>query len=221
MKSKIFIYGISIIILLLCVSACRKAGIWLVKEDEPRNADALVILMGSISDRVMWAADLYHENFAHKVIMVETSPISIDIAVDEIDPLTISNTMQSYIDLISLGIPADSICILPGGANSTQMEATIVRDYLTSKPEIDTILLVSSAEHLQRASMIFKFAFREAGITGHVISSPSKYTNFNAEKWWHSKEGVQSVVLEYMKMANFVLFEKKKLKKEGYLLSKQ
>jgi uncharacterized SAM-binding protein YcdF (DUF218 family) len=211
MKSRIYIYGISILLLIVCLGIFRKAGSWLVKEDQPVHADAIVILMGSISDRVLWAVDIHHAGLASKVIMVETNPPNSDKVVYEEETLGISNTMESRNELVSMGVPADSISIIPGGATSTQMEATLIRAYLKSNTDIDTFLLVSSAEHLRRASMIFNSAFRADGMPVRVICSPSKYTNFNAAKWWSSKQGIQTVVLEYLKMVNFLLFEQKKL----------
>jgi uncharacterized SAM-binding protein YcdF (DUF218 family) len=211
MKSRIYIYGISILLLIVCFGIFRRAGSWLVKVDQPRHADAIVILMGSISDRVLCAVDLYHAGLASKVIMVKTNPLSSEQTDNESETIGISNTMESRDELISMGVPADSIYIIQGGATSTQIEATIIRAYLKNNSDIDTFLLVSSAEHLRRASMIFKSAFRVAGMQVHVICSPSKYTNFDAKRWWGSKQGVQTVVLEYLKLANFLLFERKKL----------
>jgi len=71
------------------------------------------------------------------------------------------------------------------------MEATIVREYLTDKPCIDTLLLVSSAPHTRRAYLIFKYAFRKSDMPVQVVCSPSSYTNFDAENWWRSREDVQ------------------------------
>ncbi len=212
MKQRIVIYSLLFILIFLCVGACRKAGIWLVKEDEQTHADAIVILMGSISDRVMWAADLYHKDLARQIIMVNTGLFDVDESMHLPRGFEPSNTILSREELIALGVPADSIVIIPGGALSTQMEATLVRDYITKNNKFDTLIIVSSAEHLRRATMIFRTAFRYAGLKIHIISSPSKYTNFVAENWWRNREGTQKVLLEYMKISNFILFQKKKLK---------
>ena len=102
--------------------------------------------------------------------------------------------------------------ILPGDATSTQMEAEIVRDYLATKPGIETLLLVSSAHHTRRASMIFKAALKPLEHPVSVYCSPSSYTAFCAEKWWKNREDIQDVLTEYLKIGNFVLFERRKLR---------
>ena len=210
-RSKISRLAILCAIIIVYVSACHRAGSWLVKADEPAHADAIVILMGSIADRVLQAADLYRQGLARKVIIVEAS-MGAYITLEGQGAHIISNTEQSLNASVVLGIPADSIIIVPGGATSTQMEAMIIREYLIKQSSIDTLLLVSSAFHTRRASMIFKSAFRKAGMSVYIVCSPSAYTNFNAEKWWRNKEGIQTVLLEYLKLFNFVLFERRAMK---------
>lgn len=214
MKSKIFSCGISIIILVLCVSACREAGVWLVKEDVQVYADAIVLLMGSVVDRVLEASDEFKQGNAGKLIIVEESMGAYQ-ELESRGVNIISNTKQVRNSLLALGVPVDSIIILPGNATSTQMEAMIIRDYLANKSGIDTLLLISSAPHTRRASMIFKFVFRKAKMPVCVICSPSKYTNFDTERWWRSKEGIQMVLLEYIKMGSFLVLEKRKLKRRA------
>jgi len=212
MKPKIYSVGILFIIIILYVGSCYRAGVWLVKEDDELvHADVIVILMGSITDRALQAVDLYRQGLAGKLIIVQAS-IGAYKALEARGAHIISNTKYICDAIVALGIPSDSITILPGDATSTQMEAMIIREYLSTKPGIDTLLLVSSASHTRRASMIFKSAFRNAGMQVYVVCSPSTYTNFDAEKWWRSKEGIQTVLLEYLKIVNFVLFERRELK---------
>ncbi len=202
MKSRILLSSIVLIIIIAYIACCRKAGQWLVKEDEPVTADAIVILMGSVYDRVLKATDLYHQGFSKKLIMVETR---------KVEDFKIRNTSQTRNIAISLGIHPDSITVLPGAATSTRMEAITVREYLGNNTDIDTILLVSSAEHTRRASIIFKSAFRKAAMSVNVVSSPSYYSDFDADKWWRSKKNIKEVIMEYIKIAFFYVFDRWRL----------
>ena len=134
-------------------------------------------------------------------------------ALEERGVKLISNSTQVKDAMQSLGIPSDSILILPGDAASTRMEAEIVRSYLQTQTGIDTLLIVTSAGHTRRAFKIFKAAFVALEEPPVVYCSPSIYTDFQAEKWWRSKEGIQDVVREYMKLTNFVLFERRELRR--------
>ena len=212
MRSRIYILGAVVLILVLAVGSCRKAGSWLVKEDHPGHADVMVMLMGTISDRILQTADLYTAGVAGKVWIVQSERGAYK-ALEERGVQIISNTTQACSALITMGIPADSIVVLPGDAVSTKMEAEILRDYLLTQPGIDTLLLVSSAEHTRRAFKIFKAAFSPLEAPPALFCSPSSYTKFHAEKWWKSKDDMEEVVTEYLKLVNFVLFERRELRK--------
>ncbi len=213
MRKRIYILAVVTVILVLVVGSCRKAGTWLVKADNPPHADVMVMLTGSISDRVLQTADLYNEGVAARVWIVEEA-MGASRALEARGVKLISNSTQVKNAMIILGIPSDSILILPGDAASTRMEAEIVRSYLHTQTGMDTLLIVTSAEHTRRAYKIFTAAFKNLEDLPVVYCSPSKYTNFHAEKWWRSKEDIQEVVKEFMKLTNFVLFERRALRND-------
>ncbi len=124
----------------------------------------------------------------------------------------VSNSEQAVSSLIELGVPGDSIILLPGDARSTVDEALAVRKYIAATCSADTLVLVSSPAHMRRASMIFRAALREENNSVYVGSVPSDYSSFKSDKWWKRKEDIQSVVSEFVKIGSFLLFEKKKLK---------
>jgi len=210
-KSTYVILGILILTTVLFVGGCRKAGSRLVKEDSTEHADAIVMLMGSIADRVLQVADLYEQEISGKIILVEERMGAFK-ELEERGARIIRNSTQVRNALVELGIPGDSITVIPGDAVSTQMEAVIIRNFLITKPEIESVLLVSSAPHMRRAFMIFTATFKNLDHPVEVLCSPSSYSSFNAHRWWRRKEDIQRVVLEYIKMGSFVLFEKKKLR---------
>ena len=210
LKSRIFFFILILTMTFFYVGGCRRAGTWLVKKDVPAHSDAMVLLMGAFPDRVLQAVDLYKDGKADRLLIVEESmgPFSL---LESRGADIISNTEQARNSAITLGIPGDSITILPGNARNTQTEAIAVRTYLAGIPAIDTILLVSSAYHMRRASMIFKAALRDSETPIYVGCSPSVYSEFIAYRWWRGKEGIQEVLTEYLKIGSFVVFEKKKL----------
>ena len=69
--------------------------------------------------------------------------------------------------------------------------------------------------------MIFSAAFKSLEDPVSVYSTPSSYTDFNAEKWWRNKEDIQQVVLEYLKIGNFLLSEKKALRRKRLYTNNQ
>lgn len=190
--------------------ACSRAGGWLTRDDRPVHADAMVLLMGGIADRVLQVADLYGEGVAPRVIII-TESMGAYRALEERGVRLISGTVQVRDALTRLGVPGDSIVILPGDARSTMEEAKAIRKYLESDQRIDTLVLVSSSYHMRRAGMIFETAFRESGRDVTVLCSPSDYTNFRSRGWWKHKEEIQAVLTEFIKISSFRFLERWRL----------
>ncbi len=213
-KSKTVFFLVLVALSAALIGGCRRAGTWLVKEKVPPHADALVLLMGNFTDRVLQTADLYGSGIADRVIIAEESMGGYQGLIDR-GVKIISHTSQAVSSLVALGVPADSITVLPGDARSTLDEAVIVRQCLGAKPEIDTIVLVSSPYHLRRASMIFDRAFEDAGLPVFTGTSGSgAYTDFDATRWWRTKEDIQHVLTEMVKIGSFITLEGRRLKRE-------
>jgi uncharacterized SAM-binding protein YcdF (DUF218 family) len=213
-RSKIIFLGVLFLLAVTYIGGCRQIGTWLSDDTVPPHADALVLLMGNFTDRVLQTADLYESGIADRVIIVEESMGGYQGLIDR-GVKIISHTSQAVSSLVALGVPADSIIVIPGDARSTFDEAVIVRNYLSGNREIDTIVLVSSPYHLRRASMLFEKAFRVAGLPVFTGTSGSgNYTGFNTDRWWRSKEDIQHVLTEVIKMGSFITVEGSRLKRE-------
>jgi uncharacterized SAM-binding protein YcdF (DUF218 family) len=210
-RSRIIFFVVLIALSAVFIGGCRRAGTWLVKEDVPPHADAMVLLMGSFPERVLEAADLYHEGKARRMLIVYESMGPYRL-LESRGAQVIRTTRQANDAAVALGIPADNITMLPGDARSTIDEAMAVREYLKETPGIDTILIVSSPAHMRRSSMTFDVALHTMPATVYVGCSPSSYSAFNPEKWWRRKEDIQSVLSEFVKICSFQLLEKKRLR---------
>lgn len=180
----------------------------------PSHADAIILLMGSFPERVLEAADVYNGELAGNLIIVyESMGPYQQLESKGVD--IIRTTEQAREAAVALGVPADSIIMLPGDARSTLDEAIAFRNYLQMKPSIDTLILVSSPAHMRRASMIFRAALYGSSTPVYIGCSPSSYSDFHPDGWWQRKEDIQSVLSEYVKIISFVLFEKRGLKQTG------
>ena len=182
-----------------------RMGTYLVYQDKLQKADATVVLMGNIPDRVLEAYDLYEEGYSPKIIIVMANRYGIEVFRRKGIPLD-GQTAIARKALTGLGMPADSIIILPGDAKSTQDEAVAVRNYLEKHPEVDTLLLVTSSYHSRRAALTFEKEFSLLSHPVIVISCPSKYTGFDDKTWWKDRESAKQVFFEYLKLVNTRLF---------------
>ena len=213
MKLRIVFFIIIFLTIFFYTGACRHAGGWIIKEDQPSHADAMMLLMGSVSDRVLHAVDLYEKGVSDEIILVETG-LGASRELEKRGASIVRWTEQIRNAIIDLGVLPERVKILPGNAQSTQDEALIIKEYLDNTPDIDTLLLITSAPHTRRAHMIFNRVYKKSKIPVCFLCSPSSYTTFNSRKWWKSKNDMETVLLEYIKIANFLIFDQEELKND-------
>ena len=197
--------GLLLLLAIALLFVFRSAGSYLVRQEPLYRTDAAILLMGSIPDRVLQAADLYHEGYFDRLILVEEYMGPVESLVIRGAHL-VSNTTQCRQAAIDLGIPDSCIVVLSGRAQSTQQEALITREYLAVHPEIGSLMIVSSAAHTRRAGMIFGKVLKGADKT-EILTCPSAYSSFLARGWWKSRESTQDVVYEYIKIFTFLLID--------------
>jgi uncharacterized SAM-binding protein YcdF (DUF218 family) len=185
-------------------------GQWLVAEDELQASDMIVVLMGSLPDRIwriLQAVDIYNERYSDKLVFVNSYRVGYDIFVERGVEIPPGNAQLSKMAAIDLGVPEENILILEGSAKSTQDEALIIREYIRNNRAIESIILVTSKYHSGRSKKIFRKALSGLDREINIYSSPSKYDPFNASQWWKDKEDIKCVVLEYLKLAHFYFWE--------------
>lgn len=206
MKPKTLKFLLVLITITASVLLLRSAGTFLVKTDTAQKSDATLILMGSIADRVLQASDIYKRNLTNQILIVNNIQYGSEYLAQY--DVHIPNFAElSKQALTQLSIPDSLITIIPGRAASTRAEAEITANYLKQNPHIDTLIIVSSAAHMRRASMIFKDTFKDNNLNTIILTVPSKYSGFNAKKWYTHRESAKQVFMEYVKITSFLLIE--------------
>jgi len=197
---------ITVIVILAVVALIRLSlpslGSSLVAEDEPQQSDIMVVLMGSGPDRMLGAVDLYKQGYAGHIVMGRNMVRGYDLVVGQ--GVKIPHDTDIAKDVaVQLGVPKEKITVLPGGPLSTQDEAIQVREYLKSERDIDSLIIVTSKSHSGRSKKIFVKAMKSLDREIRVISCPTKYDDFNTERWWQSREDLKRGALEYLKLMHF------------------
>jgi uncharacterized SAM-binding protein YcdF (DUF218 family) len=182
-------------------------GQWLVAEDDLQASDMIVVLMGSLPDRILQAVDIYNERYSDKLVFVNSYRVGYDIFVERGVEIPPGNAQLSKMAAIDLGVPEENILILEGNAKNTQDEALSIREYIRNNRAIESIILVTSKYHSGRSKKIFRKALSGLDREINIYSSPSKYDPFNVNQWWKDREDIKLVVLEYLKLANFYFRE--------------
>jgi uncharacterized SAM-binding protein YcdF (DUF218 family) len=204
---KLFITVIVILsVLLLGRLSLPSLGNYLVAEDEPQQSDIIVLLMGSGPDRMLGAVDLYHAEYADEILMVRNMVRGYDLVVSQGVKIPHDTDIAKEV-AVQLGVPEEKITVLPGDALSTQDEAIAVREYLKTEPDIDSLIIVTSKSHSGRAKKIFVKAMTSLERDFRIISCPTNYDDFNADRWWKDRGDLKRGALEYLKLFNFYVRE--------------
>jgi uncharacterized SAM-binding protein YcdF (DUF218 family) len=200
--------------LALVLGGLLGAGRLLVVADPlPARADAIVVLAGSIPDRVLEAADIHRRGVAARVVVTrervrpgELVLRARGVHLPESDELTIQA-------LERLGVPPDAVVRLRRRANSTESEARTIARWACSH-RIRSLIVVTSRFHTRRARLILR---ETLGPTIALAIRPSRYDPFNAAHWWRDRRDAKNLLSEYQKLTNYWLHEHWTLKPCGGL----
>jgi uncharacterized SAM-binding protein YcdF (DUF218 family) len=206
--SKKLILSLAIIlsVVVLIRLSLPSLGSFLISQDQPQQSDIIVVLMGSGPDRMLGAVDLYKAGYADHIVMARNMVRGYDLVVSQGVKIPHDSDIAREV-AVQLGVPAEKITVLPGDALSTQDEAIAVRKFLKNQKDIESLIIVTSKSHSERAKKIFVKAMKSMDREVRVISCPTQYDDFNAEGWWQNREDLKRGALEYLKLFHFYLRE--------------
>jgi len=166
--------------------------------DEPRHpADAIVVVSGSVPDRILEAVDLYRAGLSPRIVLSrEGPPPGLDALRAKGANMPERHDLNRSI-AEQLGVPPNAISVVYDRvASSTVNEADIVVPYLQNA-RIRSVLLVTSKMHARRAGIIFRAV---AGRSVAVTVCASHYDPYDPASWWRYRAMVRKVTIEYQKL---------------------
>jgi uncharacterized SAM-binding protein YcdF (DUF218 family) len=159
-------------------------GSYLVREEQPKQADLALVLAGDATgNRVLRAAELVRQGYVPKVVVSGPSGVYGLYECDLAIPFA-----------VRAGYPESYFIHFEHDAHSTQEEAVNSASEL-KKLGAKHVLLVTSDYHTRRAGRILKAAAPDIDFT--VVAAPDKY--FSPGSWWHNREGQKTFLFEWEK----------------------
>ena len=192
-------------VLLVCVSVAYLArarvltwvGSQLVHADPLEPADALVVLGGGLSDRLIEAADLYLADYAPLVVLTRPPEPSGVMALKR-RGVKVESTMERQLRYFrEIGVPASAVTALSETVTSTDQEASLVARWAQNR-DVQSLIIVTSRFHTGRSHFIFDRRFRDTGITIRI--HPSRFKRFDPESWWRNRDRLREGVFEFQKL---------------------
>jgi uncharacterized SAM-binding protein YcdF (DUF218 family) len=200
-----------LVISILCLVALfclYNAGSFLVysKSINKEQNQVIFIFIGTLSDRVLAASDLYQSTTSSKIVYGKT----VDTEFKFLDSLGIkqcSNTDKIRLALSALKVPDSNIIVLESKNRSTIDEANLMLSYLEKYRDINKIALVTSSYHSRRAYLILRDRLSKLNREVFIDVYPSTYSHVNLSKWWDKKEDAVYVFTEYSKLISYYTWE--------------
>lgn len=172
--------------------ALNKAGSYLLRKDSLKPADAIVVLAGEQTERTEYGVKLYQEGWARKDrIIMAGGPL--------VWRYTWAGLMKEH--AMSLGVPARNI-LTEDLSRTTEEDALYTREILKAQG-LRSIILVTSAYHSKRASLIFR---RVMGSEITIINAPVEDGWFSLKGWWKRPRDRAMVLNEYSKFLWLLIF---------------
>ena len=190
------------ILLLVCLWLVSwLAARWLIVTTQPDRGDVILLLSGSSSiyERTHYAAELYFDRRAPKIVLTNDNQMGGWSPSDERNPYYYEVTMRQ---LQQLGVPATDIEVIRTPVMSTQEEAAVMRQYCEGK-NIRSVVIVTSAYHSRRALKVFRSTFANAGVTIGVLPVSTGWQSPHPSIWWLSPRGWELVAGEYVKFVTW------------------
>jgi uncharacterized SAM-binding protein YcdF (DUF218 family) len=210
--------ALSIAALALCATAAVlfiNAGRFLEVDDPlPTSADAIVIMAGSVPDRTLEAADLYHAGVARRVVVTKELMRSGEMALHARGVFLPENHDLTRTALEKLGVPRDAVVLLERRNESTESEARTIARWACSQ-RLRRVIVVTSRAHSRRARLILR---ETLGPDVALTLRATRYDPFAGSHWWRSRRDAKVVWWEYEKLTHYWLREHWQMEPCGGLL---
>lgn len=163
------------------------------------HADVIFVFSGSAAyvERMHKAAELFRDGRAPVILLTDDRQPGGWSSAEQRNPFFVERARN---ELISAGVPAEKIEILPQVIASTYDEASALRGYVDAHG-LRSVLAVTSAYHARRALWTVRRVFAgenvEAGIETAAPGSPSTPS---PATWWLRPSGWPAVAGEYLKL---------------------
>ena len=164
-----------------------------IVSDSPTKADAIVILGGGVELRSIKAAELYHAEFANRILVMQperTELNTLGLIVDQ---------AELTVQLLKLkNVPDSAISLLETEVTSTREEADVLAVWAKTN-NAHSLLVVTDIFHTRRARWILNRKLKEVGVEIRMMAVPQK--KYSAENWWQAEAGVIDFQNEIVKFA--------------------
>lgn len=173
----------------------RALGSALIVEDPFEVVDVIVVSVDADGAGVLEAADLVKRGVAKRVAIFAKPLNRSDQEFARRGLPAEDEATRQIRELASLGV-TDVERILLSDAG-TDGEA-LALPHWTAAHGFKSVLVISSPDHSRRLRRVMLRAMRDQPTS--VAIRPARYADFDAERWWQTRDGARTAIIEWQKL---------------------
>jgi hypothetical protein len=172
----------------------RAAGWALVANDPVTSADIIVVSLDSDGAGALETADLVHSGVSKRAAIFMDPPSGEDDEFIRRGLPYESEAAKQIRELKSLGVP-DIVRISP--VDGTEQEVQALPPWC-DEHQFRTIVFVAKTDHTRRLRRVLDRIMK--GHATRVLVKPARYTNFDPDRWWETRGGIRTEIVELQKL---------------------
>jgi hypothetical protein len=177
-------------------SALRAAG-WALVVDEPlAPADFIVVSLDSGGAGALEAADLVQSGIATRVAVFTDPPSGDDQREFIRRGLPYEDRSARQIGQLRL-LGVTDVMQIPGGQAGTNNEGQVLPTWC-DQHKFRSIVFVASRDHSRRTRRVLSRVMK--GHPTRVIVQAARYSPFDPNRWWETRNGVRTEIVELQKL---------------------
>ena len=172
----------------------RAAGWALVVNEPVASADMIVLSIDSGSAGALEAADLVQSGISKRVaVFMELPNVEEDEFIRRGVPYEDAGVGQIR-QLRSLGV---TNVVRISGIDGTEGGGRVLQAWC-DEHQLRSIVFVATKDHSRRSRRVLDRAMK--GLPTRVTVQPAHYSSFDPDRWWETRDGVRTEIVELQKL---------------------
>jgi len=173
----------------------RAAGWALVVDEAISRVDVIVVPDWAGAAGAIDAADLVHAGTADRVAVIPGPPRPVETELAR-RGVEFQNETEDLVHLLhALGVA--NVDIIENQATGTESEGEILPPWCDQR-RVRTVLVLSPPDHARRVRRVLHRSMRRNATV--VIVRSARFSSFDPDGWWHTREGVRTEIVELQKL---------------------
>lgn len=177
------------------VATLRALGHSLVVNDPVASVDVIVVSVDAGRGGVIEAADLVRSGMSNTVAVFAEPPDPADLEFARRGIAHQDRAARSLEELELLGVRNAIRIATP--VDGTTAEGRVLSTWLNERG-FRSVIMITTPDHARRTRRVLRRALKDRQTA--VVVRASRYSDFDADAWWHTRTGVRTEIIELQKL---------------------